>query len=62
MPRGKKTFPKELLVVEEREHDGSTFLITNTSVDDLNFNEHGKKVAVYKLVEVKTLDVKAELR
>lgn len=57
-----KMFPQELLIVREKENDGSTFLITNNSVDDLNFNESGKKVAVYKLVGVKTLDVKARLR
>lgn len=57
-----KMFPQELLIVREKENDGSTFLITNNSVDDLNFNEPGKKVAVYKLVGVKTLDVKARLR
>ena len=56
-------FPKEILVTQELP-DGNEdpYLVINEHMEDLNYNEAGKKVAVYKLVEVKTLDVNVELK
>jgi hypothetical protein len=57
----KQTFPKELLVTEERPANDQAYLMISKDVTDLNYNDFGQEVAVYHLVEVKRLEVDARL-
>ncbi len=55
-----KKFPKTMLITQEQD-GGDTYFISSTDVDDLPTNFEAGKVAVYQLVEVKTLKVEKTL-
>jgi hypothetical protein len=60
--KNKSPFPKEMLITyEEPENarDEAYFMTYDHGIDQLDFNQNGKKVAVYKLAEVRTLKVNA---
>jgi hypothetical protein len=59
--RRSTSFPNEILVTEEDIDKDDSYLAVNKEVEDLDYNEVGKLVAVYKLVEIKKLAVGVEL-
>ncbi len=51
-------FPEKILIAREMSDDDTLFLVENEA--SLN-DRHGEKVAIYKLIEIKTVNVNIEL-
>lgn len=62
--KNKSPFPKELLITHhepENSRDEAYLMTHEDGLSSVDYNHDGIKIAVYKLVEVKTLQVRAAL-
>jgi hypothetical protein len=58
MKKVEKKFPEHVFVARENEGTTDEYLTVEEQIDDFDLNRAvGKKVAVYKLVEVKVMKV-----
>lgn len=55
-------FPKQIHVTHETPDHDTDYLSVSEKVEDLDPDADGEKVAIYQLVEVRTLNVKKELK
>jgi hypothetical protein len=61
--KSKSPFPQVLHVTQEKPANDEPFLMVQEGgIFSLDANEDGQKVAIYKLVEVKTLKITKELK